>query len=1127
MQRYKGPYVGKPITTLTYDNKCDPGSIITDIYGSYTDKLSLISYYDCSSIIDVNTKKVNPVKVRKTVNIGTVEGLPITAPNVPVPPKAFAFSCPVGSSFIKADAFSVKFIDTIQFACADFSNNVVQTFPRIGAPTVPIGAKLQSNVCSNQGERFCGIYGFAVKIVDSFGVYCAEAGQISATQTAMRAQAELVVGLSRNAVTAKNSTVSIATAAQTTLNTLAGGFTANSNALYNQLVTSATQSNTSAMQAQSFYDQAVAVAALVTTDTFAMSTAATNLLTAKNAATDATTAATNTALYAVTGKAYMDAYVAGSLAQQAVAAKNAAVTASNEGAAALNSMASTPDSTTLQQIITAKSAVAEERLQSTLNFEAQTRTAAAVVDPTVSGAVAYAVQAVQLAQAATAAAQETVRASQSYIVSAQALIDASAVVAYAAEIGALVPQAQEHVNNAQAGLEELKKQPDSAVLVQGIQSRFEQLTSVFGLATRIMGDAFAAQRTVSSYALATNMTANAITRAQASIDLIAAMETTVRDMYTTAQAYFAAAPLFALAMSAPMLEKKISAFRLQVELLTITANNAVSPANIKVSLDQATETGRNMLGVVDRLGALIPQADELLAAVRGDEMVINLARNARTTIVTNYEFARAAYGSAQALLRASQEIYNNTVATDEAFRQSMVASGRSAMDTIVADAAKALQVARSVNDSAKRILSQIEFATTKSPEALVLLTQLDDNARVVNMAAATIEADILLAQQVQLDYIEFISFERALNDMGSNAQVARELSQATSAMATRARELTMQKIASETSTLESYKQIEKTATTTVLPQMRMQKEEFMSKFAAAEAAFRSIQALLRGATATRLHVSSSSSVEISELLQTLVAAYDAVNLVYKDILFLYESNVAFLNSVISSNLSFTTDTTFQQRASQTLQELLAIKNTAQTSLSTLETWVSNARKTLSDTIATENAEAERVAAEKAVAERLAAEQLAAEKAAADRLVTERLEAERLLIERLAAEKAKSERLAAEQLAAEKAAADRLVTERLEAERLLIERLAAEKAKAERLTAEQLEAENYNRRLREHEKTIVNDKLISGEPTTNDKPKSIVDEKWFLPVVIVVLIVVIIAFIVGIAVYRKQSRKSYM
>jgi hypothetical protein len=213
--------------------------------------------------------------------------------------------------------------------------------------------------------------------------------------------------------------------------------------------------------------------------------------------------------------------------------------------------------------------------------------------------------------------------------------------------------------------------------------------------------------------------------------------------------------------------------------------------------------------------------------------------------------------------------------------------------------------------------------------------------------------------------------------MGANARVARELSQATSAMATRARELTMQKIASEKSTLESYKQIEQTATTTVLPQMRIQKEELLSKFAAAEAAFRSIQRLL-GATAKRLHVSSSTSVEISELLQTLITAYDSVNLVNKDILFLYENNVAFLNSVISSNLSFTTDTTFQQRASQTLQELTAIKNSAQASLSTLETYVSNARKTLSDTIAAENATAERLAAEKAAEERLAAEKMGAE-----------------------------------------------------------------------------------------------------------------------------------------------------
>jgi hypothetical protein len=218
--------------------------------------------------------------------------------------------------------------------------------------------------------------------------------------------------------------------------------------------------------------------------------------------------------------------------------------------------------------------------------------------------------------------------------------------------------------------------------------------------------------------------------------------------------------------------------------------------------------------------------------------------------------------------------------------------------------------------------------------------------------------------------------------------------------------------------LESYKEIEQTATSTVLPQMRMQKEELLSKFAAAEAAFRSIQTLLSNATATRLHVSSSTSVEISEVLQTLVTAYDSVNLIYKDILFLYDSNVTFLNLVISSNLSFAADTTFQQRASQTLQELSTIKNTAQTTLSKLETYVSNARKTLSDTIAAENAKIARLAAEKALAEKLAAEKLAAEKATADRLVAERLAAERLLKERLAAEKAKAEQLAAERLSAE-------------------------------------------------------------------------------------------------------------
>jgi membrane protein involved in colicin uptake len=44
----------------------------------------------------------------------------------------------------------------------------------------------------------------------------------------------------------------------------------------------------------------------------------------------------------------------------------------------------------------------------------------------------------------------------------------------------------------------------------------------------------------------------------------------------------------------------------------------------------------------------------------------------------------------------------------------------------------------------------------------------------------------------------------------------------------------------------------------------------------------------------------------------------------------------------------------------------------------LETYVSNARKTLSDTIAAENVKAERLAAEKALAEKLAAEKLAAE-----------------------------------------------------------------------------------------------------------------------------------------------------
>jgi hypothetical protein len=732
------------------------------------------------------------------------------------------------------------------------------------------------------------------------------------------------------------------------------------------------------MQAKSFYDQAVAAALLVTTaDSYSMERSKANVLIAKNASTDATTAATNTALYAVTGKAYMDAYVAVSLAEQAVAAKNAAVTATSEGDAALNSMASTPDSTTLQQLIVAKSVVAEEGLRATINFEAQTRTTAAVVDSTVSGAVAVAARAVETARAASAAAQETVRISQSYIVSAQALINASAVVAYAAEVSALVPQTQDHFVKAQAALEDLKKQPDSTLFIQIIQNKAEQITSVLSLATRILNDAFVAQRTVGSYIIATNMATTAIARAQASFDLISSMETNSRDMYITAQAYLSAAPLFALALRAPVLEKEANDLSLELELLTITVNNATTSVAMISPLDQATEKGRTMYDVVDRLGALIPQADEILASVQGDETVINLARTARATVATTYEYARAAYVAAQALLSASLEIYNNMVATEEAFRQSMVMSGTSAMDTIVADAAKALQAARTVNDSAKQILLQIEPTTTKSPEALVLLTQMDDDARVVNMAAATLEADILLAQQVQMDYSEFISFERVLTDMGANARVARELSQATSAMATRARELTMQKIASEKSTLESYKQIEQTATTTVLPQMRIQKEELLSKFAAAEAAFRSIQRLL-GATAKRLHVSSSTSVEISELLQTLITAYDSVNLVNKDILFLYENNVAFLNSVISSNLSFTTDTTFQQRASQTLQELTAIKNSAQASLSTLETYVSNARKTLSDTIAAENATAERLAAEKAAEERLAAEKMSAE-----------------------------------------------------------------------------------------------------------------------------------------------------
>jgi hypothetical protein len=949
---YKGSSVGK-VTSDNYDFRCKSDHVMTDIYGFHDDKtFTYINSFSCTSIIDVKNLTANPTK---TLNYlynypdnypGSNNPIGYKIPTTTIK-KPYVISCPRGSSFVRTIANTSEYIHNISFVCADYNNRITPTaFPITGISVPPSIAKQVSNSCSNPGDRFSGIFGTLGQSIESFGVYCTEAGQPTAAQLAMRAQAELVVSAANKAVAAKNTTVSIATSAQATLNALISGSTTNNNTYYNQLLTSATQSNTSATQAKTFYDQAVSAAALVVTDTFAINTASTYRILALNASNDARASANNTALYAVSGKAYMDAYVAVALAQQAVVEKNAAVTASNEGGAALNSMASTPDSTTLQQIVTAKSAVAEERLRSTLNFEAQTRTAAAVVDSTVNGAVSVATQAVKLAQAATAAAQETVRASQSYVVSAQAFINATALLA-----------------------------------------------------------------------------------------------------------------------QTPVLEKEAKALSLELELLTITVNNATTSEAMKAPLDQAMEKGRNMLDAVDRIGALLPRADEILASVQGDESVINLidmldavdrigalipqavidfARNARATIVTTYDFARAAYVAAQALLSASLEIYNDMVATEEAFLQSMVASGTLAMDTIVADAAEELQAARLVNESAKRILSQIEPVAIKSPEALVLLTQLDDVARVVNMAAATIEADILLAQQVQLDYIDLISFERVLTDMAVNARVARELAEATSAMALRARELTMQKIASEKSTLESFKEIEQTATSTVLPQMRMQQEELLSKFAAAEAAFRSI-------------ISSSTSVEISELFQTLVMAYDAVNLAYKDILFLYESNVTFLNAVISSNLSFATDTTFQQRASQTLQELSTIKNTAQTSLLKLETYVSNARKTLSDVIAAENDKAERLKAEKALAERLAAEKLAAEKETP--------------------------------------------------------------IPVDNSTPEPESSPEGN---------IVDDDLIIDNPKTRDTPKSVINEKWFLPVVIVLSIVVIVAFIVGIVVYRKhQSRKRSM
>jgi len=144
-----------------------------------------------------------------------------------------------------------------------------------------------------------------------------------------------------------------------------------------------------------------------------------------------------------------------------------------------------------------------------------------------------------------------------------------------------------------------------------------------------------------------------------------------------------------------------------------------------------------------------------------------------------------------------------------------------------------------------------------------------------------------------------------------------------------------------------------------------------------------------------------------------------------------------------------------------------------------------------DSLANDQAEAERIAAEQAEAERIAAEQADAERVAAEQAAAERVAVEQAEAERIADEQAEAERIAAEQAEAERIAAEQATAERIAAELAEAERVAAELAEAERIAAEQADAERIAAEQEEAERVAseqAEDKLADAAESDEQAPK---------------------------------------